>query len=835
MRKTITLLIALLALTVSSWAQVPTVTWENTNLQSVEVDGRTDNWKTQTVGNITITADAPDEGDASELYTLESYTTIHITNGGTLTFSTSLGNFTSIVITCNSISNAEGIDSGWTPDDSHGALELSWSGNASSVTLASNGSSADFQMNNIMLIEFFVDDSGAPTPSGTSILWEARQVSHVLLDCRNNVTTQSTHVIKNIITTLENKNASANCSFYEGTVILEYTGEEHDQISFQSIVGDLTEIVITCNAVASATDLSIGWNYDDDKTITWNGSASESVTLSGNLNFSIESIEFSYSPAEAPYLGDRFIGPYNVAYKVTGAHTVSVPAQTFEGTLQISETVTYLGDTYYVTEIEENAFYNKNVSNILYGANIAKIGAHAFDGCTHMTDVLLTSEVLDEIGEAAFNNCHLMANFDCYTQLPPVLGNYAFNGTTYLNRIRVINSDAVTAYQATNWSNYGATICANYVAPSINEQFFWANQTTANWFAVSQVSPTKEVKVMQYPAAVSTIYPVTRTGTLIIPEEVQYLYNAYQVTCIGENAYKDETEIDMVIIPLAVTSIEAGAFQGCSGVTTVQFLSSNPNSITWADKGVGAEFKTAANGGTKIVVPEGSLDAYKAWAPAWAACMTEGAIVDVTAAAPDAEDTEHLGRYYRTFYDSSTDYMLPPSVWAHVGYVRNNEFILRPIAFDGQIVPRGTAVVLESETPTYRLIPMGNSAPLYNDENELEGTDTDLAVSTLPAADQDNVYVLNREATLGGNRQVGMGMYRYTGSTLGAHKAYLIYDAPSGPNTAPARFVFKHENQATGVENVQSDKVQCTKVIRDGQLIIIKDGKEYNAQGQKLR
>lgn len=836
MRKTITLLIALLALTVSSWAQSP-IEWNAEELQSVEVDGMTDNWKTQTVDNITITADAPDEGDKSEFYTKDGNTTIHIANGGTLTFSTSLGNFTSIVITCYSISNAEGRDSGWSMDDSHGAIELSWSGNASSVTLASNGSSADFQMNNIMLIEFFVDDSGAPTPSGTSILWEARQVSHVLLDCRNNVTTQSTHVIKNIITTLENKNASANCSFYEGTVILEYTGEEHDQISFQSIVGDLTEIVITCNAVASATDLSTGWNYDDDKTITWNGSASESVTLSGNLNFSIESIEFSYSPAEAPYLGDRFIGPYNVAYKVTGAHTVSVPAQTFEGTLQISETVTYLGDTYYVTEIEENAFYNKNVSNILYGANIAKIGAHAFDGCTHMTDVLLTSEVLDEIGEAAFNNCHLMANFDCYTQLPPVLGNYAFNGTTYLNRIRVINSDAVTAYQATNWSNYGATICANYVAPSINEQFFWANQTTTNWYAVTLAPnyPTMgEAKVMQYPAAVNAIYPVTRTGTLIIPEEVRYLYNAYQVTCIGENAYKDETEIDMVIIPLAVTSIEAGAFQGCSGVTTVQFLSSNPNSITWADKGVGAEFKTAANGGTKIVVPEGSLDAYKAWAPAWAACMTEGAIVDVTAAAPDAEDTEHLGRYYRTFYDSSTDYMLPPSVWAHVGYVRNNEFILRPIAFDGQIVPRGTAVVLESETPTYRLIPMGNSAPLYTDENELEGTDVDIEVSSL-GADADKVYVLNREATLGGNRQVGMGMYKYTGSTLGAHKAYLIYNGTgsgsSNQQNAPIRFLFNREEQATGFENVQEGNASYSKILRDGQLIIIKDNKEYNAQG----
>ena len=159
----------------------------------------------------------------------------------------------------------------------------------------------------------------------------------------------------------------------------------------------------------------------------------------------------------------------------------------------------------------------------------------------------------------------------------------------------------------------------------------------------------------------------------------------------------------MVIMPQAVTTIEEGAFQGCTGVTTVKFLWDNPNTITWYDGDKGLEFKTAADGGTKIVVPEGKLEAYKAWAPAWAGCMTEGAIVDVNVT--EAEDPDHTGRYYRTFYDSSTDYMLPPSVWAHVGYVENNEFILRPIAFDGQIVPRGTAVVLESETPTYRLIP----------------------------------------------------------------------------------------------------------------------------------
>jgi len=39
---------------------------------------------------------------------------------------------------------------------------------------------------------------------------------------------------------------------------------------------------------------------------------------------------------------------------------------------------------------------------------------------------------------------------------------------------------------------------------------------------------------------------------------------------------------------------------------------------------------------------------------------------------------------------------------------------------------------------------------------------------------------------------------------------------------------------ATGVEDVQSDKVQCTKILRNGQLFILCDGKIFNALGQPV-
>lgn len=989
MRKTFTLLIALLALTVSTWAQVPTVTWENTNLQSVEVDGSTDNGKTQTVDNITITADAPDEGDASEFYTLESNTTIHITNGGTLTFTPASGNLTRVVITCSSISDEEDLGSGWTTDDSHGALELSWSGNASFVTLAANGSLADFQIYGISLIEFFTaeaapedptpssthdpvtwdaeylatfelnelfecknfgnigtysgtitadhegviatisaetdgsyanfktyanntsidlrngatlefstglgqfesiviqinpdyqfgynmagwfwdneakqliwpnpyQDSEAsssvildsssdniyisditsivfsfadatptptPTPAGPSFIWAERQVKHVDLQSLSESETKTTPVIKNIITSLTKSSASGECKFADRELWIANSGE----LTFKSIVGDLSMVVITCDDYndvwSSDIQPSAEWTYDSGaKTFTWAGTPSDEVTISGNIDFLISSIEFFYTPAAAPRKGEQFMGDYNQIYEITGAQTAKLPAQTIDHTLNIPASVEYYGDTYYVTEIDDYAFsQNKDLPNIMGGENIAKIGVGAFNGCIRMDEANIESAVLDTIGDAAFINCKLLLSFMCETEFPPVLGSSVFTNDSYLNHIRVFTP---TDYQTTaGWNWYADKIGGMYPTPAIGEQFFWHNQMTSNLYEVSSTSP-REAKVLPYNANVNAIYPITREGTLVIPEMADYMNFSYNITGIGANAYKDSTRFNIVVMPLAMKSIESGAFLNCTGVEKVYFLWDDPTTVSWYDKDKGFEFKTAASGNTKIFVPEGRLAAYQAWAPAWASCMVEGDVVDVSA----TEDPDDHARYFRTFYDSSSDYMMPAGVWAHAGYVEGGSFMLSPVAFDGQILPRGTAVVLESDTREYRLIPMGNDAPLYYGRNELVGTDENLEVSTL-GTNSNKVYVLNTQATIGGDLHVGMGMYKYTGTTLGAHKAYLIYDAPSGPNSAPARFVFKHEDQATDVENVQGDKAQCTKILRDGQLIIIKDGKEFNAQG----
>ena len=755
---------------------------------------------------------------------------IRIDDNGELIFTSSVGDIQGIVLTFDNTESYTIYDFpvGWILDE--GAGTLTWSG-----TAAEEVSLSGYIHCKVSSIEFDVIEAPAPvypTPSGPSFIWQSRQVSHVLLSIDDNGDSQTTHVIKNIITSLERTAAKADeydfCLFANNGINIKNNGT----LTFRSIVGDLTGIVITCGYKFSADDLSDGWRYDsENRTLIWMSTPAETVSLSGNVDVSnISSIEFFYDPAPAPRKGVKFFGIYNQYYQITGAHTAKLPAQDLTHTLDIPEYVDYEDVRYYVTEIADYAFYGQaELPNVLRGVNIAKIGAHAFDGCIQITDISLQSDVLDTIGTEAFKNCKLMSNFDNYTELPPVLGSNAFSGTTYLNRIRVNSSYTVDAYKvATNWSEYADKIVTLWENPAIGEEFFWSNQMTTNWYAVSSVTPVKEAKVLPYSAAVEAIYPATRYGRLVIPEEIAYLYQEYKVTGIGENAYKDSTRFYMVMIPQAVKSIESGAFLNCTGVENVQFLWDDPTEVTWADATVGAEFKTAASGETKICVPKGTLAAYQAWAPAWASCMVEGEILDIDVTA--SEDPNHANRYYRTFYDSETDYLMPPSVWAHAGYVENGTFILSPVAFDGMVLPRGTAVVLESETPTYRLVPVGNTAPIYDGRNDLVGTDVDIARTSV-GNNGENVYVLNRQANIGGNLYVGMGMYQYTGTTLGAHKAYLIYDAPSGPNNAPARFVFKHKNEPTDVENVQDTNASCTKILRNGQLIIIKDGKEYNAQG----
>ena len=811
-----------------------TITWDQADIESLGLaDNDVDEFSpSQEIEGITASLTRTDAGQYS--YCQIDNSNLWITlSCGYITFTSAVGDISRIVITYdeNSYHSLSNLTEGWTEDNQ--AHTLTWTGTASDeVTLSG---SMDIMVSSI---EFTVVTESAPadpepeTIPGPSFTWEQRQVNHVDLIADYGGEPATAPVIKNVITSITRTDNGGNCYFgywgEKGTLNIGNCG----YLTFQSLVGDLRAIVITCSTVTTAEYLSTDWTYDGEAgTLTWEGAtASDEVALSGNINIDISEIEFYYTAASAPRLGETFYDAAYQLYEITGAKTAKVAQQQWlSHTLDIPASVEDGGVTYYITEIDDYAFQDDlELPNVMGGANIGRIGAHAFDGCLRMDEIDIESEVLDEIGETAFRSCKLMQDIGFYTEQPPVLGTNAFDDTRYLNHILVPYGNLEAYQAASGWSTYAAKINTTYSDPQVGEQFFYHNQTTTNIYAVLKTSP-KEAKVLPYTAEVNAIYPITRTGTLVIPEEALYIHNMYTITGIGANAYKDSTRFTTVMMPQAVKLIEEGAFRNCTGVEKVYFLWDDPTVVTWADADQGLDFKTAASGNTKIFVPENRLDAYKAWAPAWASCMIGADILDITATG----DPNNNLRHYRTFYDSQADYLLPPSVWAYAGYVSGDEFILRSVAFDGEILPRGTAVVLESETPTYRLIPVGNDAPLYAGPNDLIGTDVAIPRTSV-GNNGENVYVLGKQATIGGNLQVGMGMYRYTGTNLGAHKAYMIVGGTSGAPTR-ARFLFRHEDETTDIENVQENDATYTKILRNGQLIILKDGKEYNAMGQIVK
>ena len=180
-------------------------------------------------------------------------------------------------------------------------------------------------------------------------------------------------------------------------------------------------------------------------------------------------------------------------------------------------------------------------------------------------------------------------------------------------------------------------------------------------------------------------------------------------------------------------------------------------------------------------------------------------------------DPQHANVYYSTFFDSSVKYELPAGVEAYVADLSGANLLLTKIAEAGEVIPANVAVILKSTVTPFTLTVSDADAVTFTATNDLQGSDTQIAT---PA----NCYVL------AGTDGV-VGFYHYTAANLNAHKAYVVY---SGSNQAPRRMPFIFD-QATGVENVQGDNVQSTKVIENGQLIIIRNGVRYNAAGQNVK
>ena len=86
-------------------------------------------------------------------------------------------------------------------------------------------------------------------------------------------------------------------------------------------------------------------------------------------------------------------------------------------------------------------------------------------------------------------------------------------------------------------------------------------------------------------------------------------------------------------------------------------------------------------------------------------------------------DPQNAGVYYSTFYDSANKYALPDGVEAYVATRDGANLLLSKIADAGQTIPANNAVILKSTVTPFTLTPSDAEAVPVNAINSLEGSE----------------------------------------------------------------------------------------------------------------
>ena len=147
------------------------------------------------------------------------------------------------------------------------------------------------------------------------------------------------------------------------------------------------------------------------------------------------------------------------------------------------------------------------------------------------------------------------------------------------------------------------------------------------------------------------------------------------------------------------------------------------------------------------------------------------------------------------------------------------------------VIPANTGVLLNgTNSAVLRFTEATDAAAIEAAVAEVSGNDLEASVERTDL-DGDYDYFCMRYST-----EIGTFFQLYQGAYVPAGKAYLKM-AKEGGSSAPERqmrFVIK-PNTPTAVENMNDEQTQWTKVVRDGQLLIIRGEETYTIYGARVR
>ena len=351
------------------------------------------------------------------------------------------------------------------------------------------------------------------------------------------------------------------------------------------------------------------------------------------------------------------------------------------------------------------------------------------------------------------------------------IGNYAFQACYRLTSVTIPNS-------VTSIGDYAFSGCSGLTSPVYNAHVF-------------------------------VFMPRTYSGAYTIPDGIE---------SIAGGAFAECTGLTSVTIPNSVTSIGESAFWKCSGLTSVTI----PNSVTSIGDGAFLD----CSGLTSVTIPN-SVTSIE-----WGAFFGCRSLTSVTI----PNSVTSIGDYAFNSCTGLTSVTIPNSVTSIGG-----------MAFEG--CETLTSVTIEAETPPTlgeEAFDHTNNCPIYvpcNAVNAYKTAWSEYADRIVANCASYTITFVNWDGSNLQTLSVAEGeMPQYTGSTPARpddeEYTYTFSGwtpaivAATEDATYTANYTATPKSQ--GINDVQGDNVQCTKILHNGQIFILRGNKTYTLTGTEI-
>ena len=480
-----------------------------------------------------------------------------------------------------------------------------------------------------------------------------------------------------------------------------------------------------------------------------------------------------------------------------------------------------------VMSIGEGAFCKcSGLTSVTIGNSVTSIGEYAFVDCSGLTSITIPNSVTS-IGEYAFCYCSGLTSITSLAEVPPSLGNSAFYNVSTKTPVYVC---AVSAYQsAEGWkafTNIQEPLVEYSIAVGVNDSIMGTAKVDYNTYCegaqITAIANYRYRFVQWSDGNTDNPRTLELTQDTILTAEfaVSYsgqcgdnLYWAYdedskKISITGSGDMYDYTkstqpwllfleQITEVTTSNTTSSIGTSAFEGCVRLSKVSL-----------GYGMG---NIAAN--------------------AFAECKRLYDIYCYATYPPFAEESSfaNYNVYLYVPCENQRDYILDV-VWGDFKYIECIGAESDDMGGDDVTITPGTNDVTitwptEDDADTYSIMITKDGEVFctltFNSNGQL------VSIAFAPGR-EGNHPAQYAEAAANGYRFTVTGLNE---STKYAYNLDVKDDSNKTIKSYEGEFT---TNSATGVEDVVISDGTTQKLLRDGKLLIIRDGKTYNAQGAAL-